>query len=329
MIRVGRIRGKIIVILGLVILAGTLLFAWHGMMIMVVLSGSMTPLMLPGDVIIVRPTEPDNVRVGDVIVFQHPGQDDRTVITHRVTGIDTDTGQYSTRGDANDAPDPFSVSGEDIIGKPAFLIPFIGFASEMKRQVILLMVILPSLALAILETRTIMRETQTPRRSSRESPVPKGQVFAIHHARLILLFAATLAVFLLLALPSITGIQTCSPGIQDQHLTIEGRGLVPELYMVCTDEAGGIPAYGVVQPGETVSVPNAGTGPDRTVARAPYLLPAFWFVGLAGLNPYLPVLSLAILPGALLTLVLHPLWTKRKFVKSRRKRRLVERVLEN
>ncbi|WP_054847550.1 signal peptidase I [Methanoculleus chikugoensis] len=113
-------------------------------------------MLPPGDVIIVAPTDPDQVRVGgDVIVFQHPGQDDRMVITHRVTGIDADTGLYSTKGDANSAPDRFSVSKGDIIGRPIFLIPFIGFASEMKKQVILLMVILPSLMLALLETRKL------------------------------------------------------------------------------------------------------------------------------------------------------------------------------
>ncbi|NLM30597.1 MAG: signal peptidase I [Methanomicrobiales archaeon] len=329
MIRVGQIRGKIAVAIGLAILAAVLLFIWHGAMIMIVLSGSMTPLMLPGDVIVVVPTEPDTVRVGDVIVFQHPDLDDCMVITHRVIDIDPETGHYSTKGDANNAPDQFSVTKEEIIGRPAFLIPLIGFASEMKRQIILLMVILPSLALAILEMRTIIREARTPRRPVRECPVPRGKVFAIRRTRLALLFVTTLGAFLLLTLPSITGMQAGIPDLGDQHLAIEGRGLVPEIYMAGTGGVGGTPAFGVVQPGETVSVPVSRAGSDFTVARAPYIIPVFWFVGLAMLSPYLPVLSLAILPGILLTLLLYPLWTERKFIKSRRKRRLVERVLEN
>ncbi len=334
MIRVDRIRGVIAILLGTVILAGLLLFVGLGMMLMVVLSGSMTPLMLPGDVIIVAPADPDHVEIGDVIVFQYPGRDERMVITHRVIGIDTDTGLYSTKGDANDAPDSFSISKDDIIGRPVFLIPFIGFASEMKRQVILLMVILPSLMLTLLETRKLTRGFHAARGLSRDSPVPKGQLFSIKYSRLLPLLSVSLILFLLLTVPSLSGIQMYGsvPGsidLRDSCITVEGRSLVPELYLVCTPDASGVPVYGVVQPGETVSVPITGTEPECTVARSPYILPVFWFVGLAGLNPYLPVLSLAILPGAFLTLALHPLWAEKKFVKLRRKRRLVDRVLEN
>jgi signal peptidase len=334
MIRVDRIWRVIAVLLGMVILAGLFLFFGPGMTLMIVLSGSMAPLMLPGDAIVVAPADPDRLEIGDVVVFQYPGEDERMVITHRIVGIDTDTGLYSTRGDANNAPDRFFTSKDDIIGRPVFLIPFVGFASEMKKQIILLMVILPSLMLALLETRRLARGSHSARLLSRESPVPKGQIFSIRYPRLFLLLSVVLAISLLLIMPSLSGIQTYSPtagspDLQGQHLTIEGRGLIPELYLVCTPGEQGTPAYGVVQSGETVTVPVAGTDPDFTVARAPYILPAFWFVGLAGVNPYLPVLSLAVLPGALLTLALHPLWAKEKFVKSRRKRRLVERVLEN
>jgi signal peptidase len=334
MIRVDRIRGVIAILLGTVILAGLLFFVGHGMTLMVVLSGSMTPLMLPGDVIIVAPADPDQIEVGDVVVFQYSGQDERMVITHRVIGIDAETGLFSTRGDANNAPDPFSISKGDIVGRPVFLIPFVGFASEMKKQVILLMVILPSLLLTLLETRKLTRGFSAARRLSRESPAPKGQFFSIKYSRLLSLLSVSLILFLLLTLPSLTGIQTYGslPGSldpRDNCITAEGRGLVPELYMVCTPGAGGVPAYGVVQPGEAVTVPISGAETQFTVARSPYILPVFWFVGLAGLNPYLPVLSLAILPGALLTLALHPLWAEKKFVKLRRKRRLVDRVLEN
>ncbi|MDK2916601.1 MAG: signal peptidase [Euryarchaeota archaeon] len=333
MIRVDRGRKVIAILLGAAVLVGLLLFVGHGMMLMVVLSGSMTPLMLPGDAIIVAPVDPDQVKVGDVVVFQHPGQGERMVITHRVIGIDADTGLYATKGDANNAPDSFSISKDDIIGRPVFLIPFVGFASEMKKQVILLMVVLPSLLLALLETIKLTRGFHGARRLSRESPVPKGQFISIRYSRLLLLLAVALVPFLLLTVPSLLGIQTYGPlpgstGLEESYIiTIEGRGLVPELYRVCTPGAGGVPVYGVLQPGETVSLPVS--GPACTVARSPYILPAAWFAGLAELNPYLPVLVLAVLPGALLTLALHPLWAERRFVKLCRKRRLVDRVLEN
>ncbi|PKL55945.1 MAG: signal peptidase I [Methanomicrobiales archaeon HGW-Methanomicrobiales-6] len=334
MIRVDRGRKVIAILLGAAVLVGLLLFVGHGMTLMVVLSGSMTPLMLPGDAIVVAPADPDHVEVGDVVVFQYPGQDERMVITHRIIGIDAETGLFSTKGDANNAPDRFSITTDDIIGRPVFLIPFVGFASEMKKQVILLMVVLPSLLLALLETIKLTRGFHAARRLSRESPVPKGQFVSIRYTRFLPLLVVALIPFLLLAVPSLLGIQTYgslpgSPDLQGHCITVEGRGPVPELYQVCTPGAGGVPVYGVLQPGETVSVSIPGTGPACTIARSPYVLPVFWFVGLAELNPYLPVLGLAILPGIFLTLALYPLWAEKKFVKLRRKRRLVDRVLEN
>ena len=65
------------------------------------------------------------------------------------------------------------------------------------------------------------------------------------------------------------------------------------------------------------------------MARSPYILPVFWFVGLAGVNPYIPVIALAVLPGAFLTLALYPLWAERRLVKLHRKRRFIDHVLEN
>jgi len=331
MIRVDRVRRAAAIFLGAAALAGILLFLGRGMMLMVVLSGSMTPLMLPGDVIVVAPVETEQIEVGDIVVFQYPDQDERMVITHRIIGIDTETGLYSTRGDANNAPDRFFISRNDIIGRPVFLIPFVGFATEMKKQVILLMVILPSLLLTLLEARKLTRGLHAARRSSRENPVRKGQFFSIRCSRLLLLVSVLLLPFLLLTVPSLTGIQACGspPNPADPHITVEGRGLVPEVYLVCTPGAGGVPVYGVVQPGETVAVPLSGAGSECTVARSPYILPVFWFVGLAGVNPYIPVIALAVLPGAFLTLALYPLWAERRLVKLHRKRRFIDHVLEN
>ena len=334
MIRVDRIGGVAAIFLGAAVLAVILLFIGRGMVLMVVLSGSMTPLMLPGDAIIVAPADPEEIGVGDVVVFQYPGQDERMVITHRIIGVDMDTGLYSTKGDANTVPDYFSVSKDDIIGRPVFLIPFIGFASEMKKQIILLMVILPSLLLGILEVRKLMQGHHAARRRSRDGPVRRGRFFSIRCSRFLLLVSASLIPFLLLTTPSLSGMQAYGsfPGsgeLQDECITIEGRGLVPELYRVCAPGRGGVPVYGVLQPGEIVSIPVSGTGAEYTVARSPYILPAFWFVGLAELNPYLPVLGLAVLPGIFLTLALYPLWAEKRFVKMRRKRRFVDRVLEN
>jgi signal peptidase len=86
----------------------------------VVLSGSMEPVLSPGDVVIVDSSGP--VQNGDVITYRSPG--DSVPTTHRVVGeVD---GRYETKGDANEEADTGTVAPEAIIGKVVLTIPLIG-----------------------------------------------------------------------------------------------------------------------------------------------------------------------------------------------------------
>ena len=86
----------------------------------VVLSGSMEPVLSPGDVVIVDSSGP--VQNGDVITYRSPG--DSVPTTHRVVGeVD---GRYETKGDANEEADTGTVAPETIIGKVVLTIPLIG-----------------------------------------------------------------------------------------------------------------------------------------------------------------------------------------------------------
>ncbi len=72
-----------------------------------VLSGSMRPLFDPGDSIIVRPVPLDDLRVGDVITYNIPVEDNR-VVTHRVVKLTRQRGANPvviTKGDANNTRD--------------------------------------------------------------------------------------------------------------------------------------------------------------------------------------------------------------------------------
>jgi|GEM_PF-1334350 len=74
-----------------------------------VLSGSMAPQMPVGSVAVLVPEDPAAVRVGDVITFQAPTPDHRTV-THRVVEI-IEGGHHPvlrTKGDANPVADPWT-----------------------------------------------------------------------------------------------------------------------------------------------------------------------------------------------------------------------------
>jgi signal peptidase len=61
--------------------------------------------------------------------------DEDTVVTHRIIEVlqdenEPDTLRYFTQGIANDIPDAVSVHYKNIIGKPVFSIPYLGYVSN-------------------------------------------------------------------------------------------------------------------------------------------------------------------------------------------------------
>ncbi|MEM3139573.1 MAG: signal peptidase I [Archaeoglobaceae archaeon] len=86
-------------------------------------SGSMSPSIETGDVIIVLKTNPDNLNIGDVIQYMADGY----TVTHRIIDVyDTENGRFFiTKGDANEIPDD-PVSADRVIGKVVFVIPKVG-----------------------------------------------------------------------------------------------------------------------------------------------------------------------------------------------------------
>lgn len=96
-----------------------------------VLSGSMEPTYHVGSLIYVKPVDYKTLQVGDPITYMI-SQD--TVVTHRIIEVLVDeeepgTVRYFTKGDANDVADGTSVHYKNIIGKPVFSIPCLGYVS--------------------------------------------------------------------------------------------------------------------------------------------------------------------------------------------------------
>jgi signal peptidase I len=94
-----------------------------------VLTGSMTPTIPVGSVVLVRPVDPGTLHVGDVITYQkEPGKPE--YITHRITAIHTGTTPVTltTKGDANRGADPWSVPVTAVRGKVLFHVPYLGTA---------------------------------------------------------------------------------------------------------------------------------------------------------------------------------------------------------
>ena len=56
--------------------------------------------------------------------------EDLDVVTHRVISIDAENEHFYTQGDANDAPDGAPVYFKNLIGRPVFTIPYLGYVSH-------------------------------------------------------------------------------------------------------------------------------------------------------------------------------------------------------
>ncbi len=93
-----------------------------------VLSGSMEPAYHVGSLIYVQKTDPANIQVGDPITFVL--NEELQVATHRVIKIDAQNQYFYTKGDANNAPDAMPVHFQNLLGKPVFTIPQLGYASS-------------------------------------------------------------------------------------------------------------------------------------------------------------------------------------------------------
>jgi signal peptidase I len=126
-------------------------FGWQ---VDTVLSGSMEPAIPTGSILVSRTVASDSIIVGDIITFSGSGRD--RFITHRVTAIDRTNGiVFTTKGDANNAEDPYPVPAENVEGKVLVHIPFLGFIlSFVKTPLgILLMLVIPGLLIIGLELR--------------------------------------------------------------------------------------------------------------------------------------------------------------------------------
>lgn len=95
---------------------------------MIVLTGSMEPEIMSGDIIFAKSTPAEEVKVGDVITFFDPASSKNSVLTHRVIEITTVDGglAFKTQGDANNTADKDAVPAEKLIGVYTMRLPKLG-----------------------------------------------------------------------------------------------------------------------------------------------------------------------------------------------------------
>ncbi len=97
------------------------------MPVVAVESNSMMPTFYRGDLLVLQGTKPEELKIGDVIVFSPTEQ--LTPIVHRIIAINPD-GSFQTKGDANAGQLPFekAVRPEQIHGRMIIIIPLLGWA---------------------------------------------------------------------------------------------------------------------------------------------------------------------------------------------------------
>lgn len=126
------IIGTIVVVLVVVLAIALVGVRILGIKTYTVTSGSMEPTYRVGSLVYVKSTDPEELKVGDVISFM---LNEDTVATHRIVEIlpdeeDESILRFRTKGDANDDPDGTPVHYKNVIGKVVFSISGLGYFAD-------------------------------------------------------------------------------------------------------------------------------------------------------------------------------------------------------
>jgi signal peptidase len=122
--------------------------------VLTVISGSMTPVIRTGDLIVdspVTPAQASSLQPGQIIsVRETPGS--QRIITHRIVAVKVVHGtvSYVTKGDANNAPDSTLRPAPDVVGVFRFAVPRGGYVLAALHRPLVLGLLLASPLLLLL-----------------------------------------------------------------------------------------------------------------------------------------------------------------------------------
>ena len=142
-------------------------FGWH---LDTVYGGSMEPTIKVGSLAVIKPVDPQDVRVGNVITYTS-GAESSTFTTHRVVEVMNTDGSlmFRTKGDANEDPDPSTVAAENVVGRVWMSVPYVGYAMDFVRKPIGfgLLIGIPAALIVGMELRNIFSTVRGLRRKGR------------------------------------------------------------------------------------------------------------------------------------------------------------------
>lgn len=108
-------------ILALALVAPLALRLFTGGFYMTVQGESMTPTYHLGDVLLVRPTPPSKVHIGDIVIARFAGTTGHdSLYVHRV--ISHESNSWVLRGDHNKQSDPVPITDKQIAGTPTLAL---------------------------------------------------------------------------------------------------------------------------------------------------------------------------------------------------------------
>jgi signal peptidase I len=146
----------LLTVLGVVVIGDAL-----GYRMVTIRSGSMTPTLSVGEVILESSVSPLAVHPGEIVTFRDPalGQD---LVTHRVVSMrrSGDEVQFVTRGDANKSAERWSVPVSGHLGRELLVLPGVGavLAAGSAPTTRVVGVVVACLLLAYVGLRRIWRE---------------------------------------------------------------------------------------------------------------------------------------------------------------------------
>jgi len=138
-------------------------FPQFGNQALIVRSGSMSPTIDVGSVAVIKKTDSNTYKTGDVIAFRSE-KNKETITTHRVVDAVIEGNQifYRTQGDANDDPDAGLVRPGNILGKTYIVIPYVGQVLAFAKSDIGFpaLIIFPAVFVILIEVWSIIKEVR-------------------------------------------------------------------------------------------------------------------------------------------------------------------------
>ncbi|TEB08157.1 Signal peptidase I W [Pelotomaculum schinkii] len=146
----------------------------------IVLSGSMEPTILAGDLIVTKVVAPEQIVKDDIIAFRAA---QNTVVTHRVTDVRTEDGlTFLTKGDANTGADAKAVSVADLEGIYLWRAAGVGrFAMFLQTPLGMLLFVITPLCLFIVYDIT-SRNRRNRKKADREAQL-EAELAALRAAK--------------------------------------------------------------------------------------------------------------------------------------------------